>query len=104
MMRQRDQQPLNGFFPTSYWQAGDNLHDHAALSLPTDIPAGDYLLLIGLYDQATQQRITGENQQNIWILAELTWDGVKWEMRTYSTSERESKLQEKLNNFDILNC
>lgn len=70
--------PLGGDFPTSYWQAGDNLHDHAALALPTDIPAGDYLLLIGLYDQATQQRITGENQQNSWILAKLAWDGVKW--------------------------
>ncbi|MGB0383589.1 MAG: hypothetical protein ACPGWR_02085 [Ardenticatenaceae bacterium] len=72
--------PLGGHFPTSYWQPGDRLPDHAQLSLPADPEKGDYLLLLGLYDLTTAQRLTGEGAQDVWILARLRWDGRSWEV------------------------
>ena len=37
-------------FPASVWQVGDVLPDTAQLQLPSDIPSGVYILLVGMYD------------------------------------------------------
>jgi hypothetical protein len=64
---QADAQPLAGAYPTSRWQPGETVIDELLLPLPTDLPPGDYRLLLGLYRWDTLARLpvkndrTGEN-------------------------------------------
>ena len=48
---QRDSWPVNGRAPTSSWQLGLLLEDRLALTVPADLPPGQYWLEVGLYDQ-----------------------------------------------------
>jgi hypothetical protein len=54
---QHDQPPLAGRRPTTGWLAGEYLSDSATFSLPEGAPAGEYLLLLGLYDPAGGRRL-----------------------------------------------
>jgi len=64
---QRDGQPLDGAYPTSRWQPGEVVIDPIALTLPDDLPPGQYKLFVGLYQLDTLARLsvvddtTGEN-------------------------------------------
>ena len=59
---QKDNEPADGFYPTTSWQAGEIVRDQYLLSIPEDAPAGEYTLRAGLYDARTEQRLpaTGE--------------------------------------------
>lgn len=46
---QDDGTPQDGLRPTSTWQVGERVEDRHALWLPSDIPAGQYFLKVGLY-------------------------------------------------------
>ena len=48
-----DRAPAGDRFPTSHWRAGDQIVATSALSLPPDLPAGDYQLWVGLYETAS---------------------------------------------------
>lgn len=52
-----DAPPVNNFYPTSLWQAGDIIDDLHTLVLPTDLPSDDYRILIGLYDPISGVRL-----------------------------------------------
>ncbi|MBN8595278.1 MAG: glycosyltransferase family 39 protein [Anaerolineae bacterium] len=54
---QRDSEPVNGARPTSTWTAGENVIDRHGLVLPADLPAGEYMLIVGLYDPNTGIRL-----------------------------------------------
>jgi hypothetical protein len=54
---QGDGPPLMGYYPTSMWAAGETLADPHLLSLPADLPAGQYRLLIGMYNLETMKRL-----------------------------------------------
>ena len=53
--------------PTSTWHVGEVVPDVTWLPIPVDIPPGEYRLLVGMYNQVTQERLpvqhdtTGEN-------------------------------------------
>jgi len=49
-LAQGDGPPVNGDYPTSLWRADCQIEDRHLLSLPADLPAGDYSILVGLYD------------------------------------------------------
>jgi 4-amino-4-deoxy-L-arabinose transferase-like glycosyltransferase len=51
-----DSQPEDDQYPTSFWQAGEIVPDTHALSLPPDLPAGRYQLVVGWYDLASGTR------------------------------------------------
>ena len=44
-------------YPTSQWAPGSFAASELPIALPPDAPAGDYRLLIGLYDQTSGQRL-----------------------------------------------
>ncbi len=75
---QGDFEPLGGDLPTSYWWPGDHLPDEAALTLPLDVAEGEYVLLLGLYDLQSGQRVAGEGGSTTWTIARLRWDGESW--------------------------
>ncbi len=53
-----DHQPLDGYFPTSHWPAGEIVTDVVQLPLPPDLPAGDYTLITGMYLLDTLGRLS----------------------------------------------
>ncbi len=46
---QADFRPAGGLLPTYQWAPGDRFADAAVISLPPDLPPGDYYLVAGLY-------------------------------------------------------
>jgi mannosyltransferase len=54
---QRDSEPVNGARPTTTWAVGENVTDRHGLVLPVDLPAGEYTLILGLYDPNTGVRL-----------------------------------------------
>lgn len=51
LVAQADSQPLDGFYPTSFWHRGETVRDVAVPMLPADLPAGEYQVRVGLYTQ-----------------------------------------------------
>jgi hypothetical protein len=54
---QSDAVPAGWTRPTTGWLAGEWIRDEHVLSLPADLPAGEYTLWAGLYDALTGQRV-----------------------------------------------
>ena len=54
---QHDSPPNGGYTPTSAWSAGQEVADRHGLILPSDLPAGDYRLIMGLVNPVTGQRL-----------------------------------------------
>lgn len=77
-----DAPPVEGNFPTTYWQAGDRILQTATLTLPSDLPPGTYLIYVGLYDLATGERVVGEGDTREWNIATVAWDGERWRDET----------------------
>ena len=61
-----DSQPLGGKFPTSHWPAAEIVTDRVHLTLPEDLPAGEYRLITGMYLLDTLERLaTPDGQDHI---------------------------------------
>jgi mannosyltransferase len=54
---QMDGEPVGGSYPTSLWQPGDTIEDLYGLAIPPNVPPGDYILEVGMYDPATLARL-----------------------------------------------
>jgi hypothetical protein len=54
---QRDTQPRDGTHPTGSWVTGELVRDPHELSIPGDAPPDIYWLKVGMYSQATMQRL-----------------------------------------------
>ncbi|MFC2030215.1 glycosyltransferase family 39 protein [Chloroflexota bacterium] len=54
---QQDSQPQAGGFPTGEWLPEDIIPDEYTLDLPHDIPPGAYILVVGMYDLQTGERL-----------------------------------------------
>ena len=53
----KDNQPADGFYPTTAWTAGEVIRDPYDIPLPADIPEGMYNIVVGLYDAETGERL-----------------------------------------------
>lgn len=54
---QLDRRPLEGHWPTSRWQSPQKFVDKFVIPVDGDAPPGDYVLLVGLYNGATGERL-----------------------------------------------
>jgi hypothetical protein len=54
---QGDGKPQQGFYPTPYWQPGEQVIDTHILPLDPDLPPGNYDLLIGFYEAGSGTRL-----------------------------------------------
>lgn len=52
-----DAPPVDNFFPTSLWRAGDWADDRRLLLIPADLAPGQYPVLLGLYDPESGARL-----------------------------------------------
>ncbi len=58
---QQDNPPIHGTYPTSEWSAGEIIVDRYDVGIPANVPAGTYLLAVGMYDSQTQERVKAVN-------------------------------------------
>ncbi len=68
---QNDAVPRAGAYPTQWWQPGNTIEDMHPLTLPPDLPPGDYSLLVGLYRSADGTRLPLESGGDTAPLAEI---------------------------------
>jgi hypothetical protein len=54
---QGDNPPLGNSWPTGRWRPGDLVPDYYMVALSPELPAGEYVLSVGMYDPATGQRV-----------------------------------------------
>jgi len=54
---QRDAEPVDGTAPTTTWIAGEVVSDTYSIPLDPQAPDGDYRLLVGMYHEASRQRL-----------------------------------------------
>jgi 4-amino-4-deoxy-L-arabinose transferase-like glycosyltransferase len=54
---QHDGEPVGGFAPTTLWQPGQTVTDRHGILLPTDLPPGNYTLVVAVYHAATGERL-----------------------------------------------
>lgn len=57
LVAQRDGIPQNGLTPTLSWSPGQAIPDRLTVSLPPELPAGAYRVLVGVYDPASGARL-----------------------------------------------
>jgi 4-amino-4-deoxy-L-arabinose transferase-like glycosyltransferase len=55
VVAQRDSGPVGGWRPTSDWRAGESIEDHHGLATTPGLIAGEYELVLGLYDAEGQR-------------------------------------------------
>jgi hypothetical protein len=55
---QKDNQPVDGFHPTSRWKAGEVIRDQYDLVISPDAPPGQYWLEVGMYLVETGKRLS----------------------------------------------
>ena len=71
-LAQSDRQPLNGFYPTAAWKAGVTVAEVYQITVPVDLAPGEYRLITGIYDPATNERLTVLEGSDHFVLAEVT--------------------------------
>jgi hypothetical protein len=52
-----DGEPCGGWYTTAQWRPGDVIEHSLALDLPASLPAGSYLVAVGLYDWQSGARL-----------------------------------------------
>jgi hypothetical protein len=72
VVAQVDRQPLAGAAPTTTWLPGEVLTDLYHLSLPAELPPGQYQLIAGMYHSAGGQRLPTTLGGDFISLAPLT--------------------------------
>lgn len=60
LIAQADGPPLDGWYPTSWWQTGERVTDAHTFLVPDNIPPGIYHLVTGLYDPISGGRLGDE--------------------------------------------
>ncbi len=64
ILTQADHQPQESSYPTSIWDAGDNVRDDFTLPFPRDAAPGRYKIKIGWYDAKTGERLPALDAAN----------------------------------------
>ncbi|MEW5985935.1 MAG: hypothetical protein AB1791_04820, partial [Chloroflexota bacterium] len=68
LITQGDRPPLNGYYPSHWWAAGEQFPDSYELDIPAGTPDGRYSIWLGLYDPLTLVRqplyLDGRRQPN----------------------------------------
>ncbi len=78
---QSDSQPDHGFYPTSFWDAGEVVVDDHDILLDASIPAGEYRLEAGMYLSSTGERLLAVGEQGQVFYEEVLLTAVQVEDR-----------------------
>ena len=64
---QQDRQPQGGDYPTSLWRLGEVIWDGQDVPLPSDLPAGTYRLVVGMYLLESRERLPVFDETGRWL-------------------------------------
>jgi hypothetical protein len=65
VLTQHDGPPQDGFYPTSFWDPGEQLEDRISLTIPDDAAPGTYQVLAGLYLLETGDRLAASGDDSV---------------------------------------
>lgn len=68
IVAQGDGVPVNGRYPTSAWEVGESIIDSHLITLPPDLPAGEYRLIVGLYNPIDGRRLSLAEREGDFVL------------------------------------
>jgi len=54
---QKDNPPVDGFYPTTQWEKGEIVRDQYDLNISLDAPPGEYWIEVGMYLAETGERL-----------------------------------------------
>jgi hypothetical protein len=57
VVAQKDNPPVDSFYPTTKWEVGEVVRDQYDLVIPTSTPLGEYELQVGMYLAETGERL-----------------------------------------------
>jgi hypothetical protein len=63
IVAQMDRPPADGAYPTSLWDPGEVVRDSIQIPIPAQVPAGEYEIVVGLYDFVTGRRLAVFNDR-----------------------------------------
>ncbi|MBA2448207.1 MAG: hypothetical protein H0V51_09290 [Chloroflexi bacterium] len=72
LVAQHDGPPDDGQRPTTGWQPGERVPDSHRIPVPSDLPPGQYALIVGLYDPRDGARLAMGPDRNYAELATVT--------------------------------
>ncbi len=65
LLGQEDSSPVQGKSSTSQWQPGQVIEDSHHILTAENLPVGKYDLVVGLYNSATQERLSVQSESNL---------------------------------------
>jgi 4-amino-4-deoxy-L-arabinose transferase-like glycosyltransferase len=57
VVAQKDNPPVDGFYPTTEWKVGEIVRDQYDMVIPSDTPPGEYRLKVGMYLHETGEHL-----------------------------------------------
>ena len=64
MWGQKDNEPADGFYPTTEWRKGEIVRDQYDLTIPFDAPPGEYQIEVGMYVGETGERLLASRPES----------------------------------------
>jgi 4-amino-4-deoxy-L-arabinose transferase-like glycosyltransferase len=81
IVAQHDGEPAGGSMPTSGWLSGESIADNHGVKVPLETPAGEYRLVLGVYEPETGERLpvarTDEPAGDSLLLARVVVEGTE---------------------------
>ncbi len=74
---QKDNPPVDGFYPTSGWEAGEIVRDQYDILISPDAPPGEYQIEVGMYLAETGERLRAVNSQSEQMADRVVIGGVQ---------------------------
>jgi len=74
IVAQQDNWPVQGQWPPSCWPAGSVVVDPIRIALPEGLPAGEYQLVVGLYNATTNTRLLTEQGVDAVLIERVTFE------------------------------
>ncbi|MGH2592699.1 MAG: hypothetical protein ACRDGG_04230, partial [Anaerolineae bacterium] len=71
LVAQADAVPVNGSRPTTGWLPREVITDQYIIALPGELPAGQYQIVVGLYDSETGARLKTSRGSEVIVLTKL---------------------------------
>lgn len=62
LIAQQDAMPVNNTMPTTRWQVGESVYDTLTVDLPRGLTAGQYPLIVVVYDNQNGERLTARGE------------------------------------------
>jgi hypothetical protein len=74
LVAQMDRPPANGAYPTSVWDVGEVVRDVVQVPISPQLPAGEYEIVVGLYDGTSGSRLPARGSAD----GSIALTGLEW--------------------------